>query len=72
MYRKALDLIRNKNFPIFALIAFNLLIGTIIVDDFGESWDEEKYIIYAEDSLFAYEIMGTTTDESKLGTGNLI
>lgn len=72
MYRKALDLIRNKNFPIFALIAFNLLIGTIIVDDFGESWDEEKYIIYAEDSLFAYENLGTTLDESKLGPGNLI
>ncbi|MCH7662815.1 MAG: hypothetical protein IH859_02980, partial [Chloroflexi bacterium] len=55
MFRKALEVIKTKNLPIFILVTLNLLLGLIIVDDFGESWDEKSQILYAESSLSLYK-----------------
>lgn len=47
-------LIAHTYFPIGMLIISNLAIGTLIVNDYGESWDEQVRMRYAEKSLYAY------------------
>ena len=44
----------HKNFLILILIGINIVIGLIIVTDYGESWDEVYRYEYAQDSLGAY------------------
>lgn len=41
-------------FPVLLLIAVNLIIGALIVTDFGESWDEQLRQRYALDSIKVY------------------
>ena len=72
MFRKGFDFKNNSYLPIFLLVAFNLVIGLIIVEDFGISLDEEYYIKYGRNSLSAYKNLGNNLDEIKLGPGNLI
>ncbi|HEX6303060.1 MAG TPA: hypothetical protein VFZ76_02655 [Anaerolineales bacterium] len=47
-------LITHTYFPIGMLIITNLAIGSLIVNDYGESWDEQVRMRYAEKSLDAY------------------
>ena len=44
----------HKNFPILVLIGINIIVGLIIVTDYGESWDEIYRYEYAQASLDAY------------------
>jgi hypothetical protein len=46
--------IEHAYFPIGILIIMNLAIGSLIVNDYGESWDEQVRMRYAEKSLDAY------------------
>ena len=42
-------------FPIILLIVCNLLLGLVIGNDYGESWDEQNGYVHAEGTLDAYE-----------------
>jgi len=56
--------ISNKYFPIIVLIIVNLFVGSLIVTDYGESWDEAPRYKYAEISLNAYlDGKSVVTDE---------
>ena len=44
----------KSHWLIFALIVLNLLIGLLIVRDYGQSFDEPRFIEYAHQSLDAY------------------
>jgi len=44
----------NRNFPIFFILLFSLILGFIIFQDFGASWDEPNYYVYGEITLKAY------------------
>ena len=48
------QLTSNKYFPIIVLISINLIIASLIVTDYGESWDEAPRYRYAKISLNAY------------------
>jgi len=48
-------LIHWEYFPVLLLIAVNLVVGVVTVRQFGESWDENSLLIYAEQSLDAYK-----------------
>ncbi len=48
-------LIQKKYFPIILLILINIIIGFLIIQDFGESWDEITVYSYAEMSTDAYK-----------------
>src|SRR3989304_7684585 len=50
----ALKLISHEYFPIGLLITFFLIVGSFIVTDYGESWDEQLRYRYATNSLSAY------------------
>ena len=50
----ALILISHDYFPLGLLITLFLIIGTLIVTDYGESWDEQLRYRYATHSLSAY------------------
>ncbi len=41
--------------PIIILITISLLVGTLTIHDYGESWDEYNFYSYAEESIAAYE-----------------
>ena len=41
-------------FPIIALIVCNLLLGLVIGNDYGESWDEQNGYLHAHTTLDAY------------------
>jgi hypothetical protein len=45
---------RNQNFPIFVILLFGLILGFIIFQDFGASWDEPNYYYYGAVTLKAY------------------
>lgn len=45
----------KKNFPLIILVFLNLLIGFVIADDYGESWDENNMRSYAELTANAYK-----------------
>jgi hypothetical protein len=47
-------LISHEYFPIGLLIMLFLIIGSLIVTDYGESWDEQLRYRYATNSLSAY------------------
>jgi len=51
------NLVRHSNstFWLGVFILFNLLIGLLVLKDFGESWDEENFFQYARESLSAYK-----------------
>jgi hypothetical protein len=46
--------IRHPYFPILILVLFNLVVGALVVADYGESWDEQLRYRYADKSLAAY------------------
>src|SRR3990172_12650250 len=50
----ALKLISHDYFPIGLLITLFLIVGSMIVTDYGESWDEQLRYRYATNSLSAY------------------
>jgi hypothetical protein len=47
-------LVGHPYFPVLLIIAINLVIGSRIATDFGESWDEQLRYRYADKSLAAY------------------
>jgi hypothetical protein len=51
MLKRALH---HENFLILALILANLLVGALVANDYGESWDEQRHYRFGEDSLRAY------------------
>jgi hypothetical protein len=44
----------KQNRPLTILLILSILIGNLILNDYGESWDEMKLYRYAADSLTAY------------------
>ncbi|MGA2820112.1 MAG: hypothetical protein ABSF61_05585 [Anaerolineales bacterium] len=44
----------KRHLPISILILLNLLIGIMVVRDYGESWDEAGIYAYAKESIRAY------------------
>ncbi|HLE51607.1 MAG TPA: hypothetical protein VI755_06070 [Anaerolineales bacterium] len=50
----ALKLISHEYFPLGLLITLFLIVGSLIVTDYGESWDEQLRYRYATNSLSAY------------------
>lgn len=50
----ALKLISHDYFPLGLLITLFLIVGSLIVTDYGESWDEQLRYRYATNSLSAY------------------
>ena len=50
----AFKLISHDYFPIGLLITLLLIVGSMIVTDYGESWDEQLRYRYATNSLSAY------------------
>ena len=46
--------ISHKYFPIIALICVNMIIGALIIADYGESWDEHLRYRYGQNSINAY------------------
>ena len=50
-------IIKAEFTPITILIVINLVIGLLILPDYGESWDEAALYNYAERSLRAYDEM---------------
>jgi hypothetical protein len=47
-------LVRHENFPILALILVNLILGGMVLRQYGESWDEHNRSLYGQRSLTAY------------------
>ena len=45
---------RNRNFPIFVILLFGIILGFIIFQDFGASYDEPSYYFYGGITLKAY------------------
>lgn len=57
-------LLAHKYFPIFVLLCINLVVGALVITDYGESWDEHLRYRYAENSINAYlGIPGDIKDE---------
>jgi len=48
-------LVRHENSPILALILVNLILGSMVFRQYGESWDESSQFLYGQKSLAAYE-----------------
>lgn len=46
--------IRHDCFPLLIIICINLVVGSLLVVDYGESWDEQLRYKYATKSLAAY------------------
>ncbi len=44
----------KRHLPIFILILLNVLLGVLVVRDYGESWDEAGIYAYAKESIRAY------------------
>jgi hypothetical protein len=44
----------RQHWPIFILIVINVVIGLVVVRDYGQSWDEPDIQRYADQSLSAY------------------
>lgn len=44
----------TRHLPILILILLNLLLGVMVVRDYGESWDESGIYTYGDESLQAY------------------
>ena len=44
----------TRHWPIILLILLNLIIGGLVLRDYGESWDEPGIYAYADESLGAY------------------
>jgi hypothetical protein len=67
--------IHNRNFPIFIILLTGLILGLIIFQDFGASWDEPDYYRYANDTLSAYSITdrlsGTFNLNNAMGPSDL-
>jgi hypothetical protein len=49
------SLFRSSQFPIILLLTITCLIGLIILNDYGESWDEPDIYRYGEYTLNAYQ-----------------
>jgi len=45
----------NSTFWLRLFILLNLLIGLLVLTDYGESWDEHNFFQYAEESLSVYK-----------------
>lgn len=46
--------VRHDCFPVLIIICINLVVGSLLVVDYGESWDEQLRYRYATKSLAAY------------------
>src|SRR5512135_520107 len=51
---RARRLLAHPLFPIGVIILVNLVIGVLVVTDYGESWDEQTRYNYANTVLEAY------------------
>jgi hypothetical protein len=47
-------ILRSNTFPLILLVILNLVVGLMVLPDYGESWDEAGLFGYAERSLRAY------------------
>jgi len=47
-------LIRSEYLPLIILLVVNLVVGLIVLPDYGESWDEAMLFQYADRSMRAY------------------
>lgn len=47
-------ILRSEYLPVLLLIAVNLVVGTLTLSHYGETWDEQNYYFYADQSLKAY------------------
>ena len=59
--------------PLIGLIALNLLLAPLFIDDYGETWDDNSLYLYGEDTLDAY-MRGLSNQEltnSNFGPFNL-
>jgi len=57
-------MIAHEYFPIIVLLCINLVVGALLINDYGESWDEHLRYQYAENSINAYKgIPGDIEDE---------
>lgn len=56
---KSQRIIFSAYLPVVLLVAANLIIGSVITTDFGESWDEVADAKYGRDSLAAYSLNET-------------
>ena len=57
-------------FPVIVLITANIIVGVYVVDDYGESVDEENLYIYAENSLGAYSEISNGLQTKDYGPSN--
>ncbi|MBT3241116.1 MAG: hypothetical protein HON98_09255 [Chloroflexi bacterium] len=64
------NIVKNKHFPIVIIFLFLIIIGLIVVQDYGESWDEKLHIEYGE---YTYNNFSSlfTEDNLKFGPENL-
>ena len=58
-------ILSNPWFPIGVIILVNLIIGALVVRDYGESHDEQRRYRYAERSLAAYTNGGRVNQDEK-------
>jgi len=69
------NIFKHKNFPIFILLFFALVIGLLVFSNFGASWDEPEYYQYADSTIKAYSIKdlinGQYSLESSYGPADL-
>ena len=67
--------VKHPDFPLLILLAAAALLGLVIMDDYGASWDEPQYYEYGEATLNAYSVTdrlnGTYDHEAVLGPGDL-
>ena len=47
-------LLRSKNAPLLGLLAVGLLVGVLLADDYGISWDEAPEAQLGKDAVEAY------------------
>ena len=62
---------KAENYLLLVWIMVNLIVGILIVHDFGVSFDEPRYYIYAEQSLDSYRSFFGVLYEPDYGPGNL-
>ena len=62
---------KTEKYLLLIWIMVNLIVGILIVHDFGVSFDEPRYYIYAEQSLDSYRSFFGLYYEPEYGPGNL-
>jgi 4-amino-4-deoxy-L-arabinose transferase-like glycosyltransferase len=62
---------RTEKYLLLIWIMVNLIVGILTVHDFGVSFDEPRYYLYAEQSLDSYRSLFGLLSEPVYGPGNL-